>query len=57
MFYKQSQPLNMVKIKRYINQQDFKMLTSIWSNIYIFHALEVVNRVSETQLQVDENVG
>ena len=34
------------------NQPDWKSLTSISSN---FHSHEVVNRVSETQLQVSEN--
>ena len=32
-----------------------KSLTSIWSNLNIFHPLEVVDRVSETKLQVVEN--
>ena len=32
-----------------------KSLTSIVSNLNNFHSLEVVNRVSETQLQVSEN--
>ena len=30
-------------------------LTSILSNLNNFHSLEVVDRVSETQLQVGEN--
>ena len=47
--------LNMVKIKCDINQQDLKRLTSILSNLNNCHSLEVVNRVSETQLQVGEN--
>ena len=33
----------------------FKELTSILSNLNNFHSLEVVDRVSETQLQVGEN--
>ena len=33
----------------------WKELTSIWSNLNNFHSLEVVDRVSETQLQVGEN--
>ena len=45
----------MVKIKYDINQQDLKELTSILSNLNNFHPLEVVDRVSETQLQVGEN--
>ena len=42
----------MLKIKRDINQQDFKI--SILSNLNNFHSLEVVDRVSEEQLQVGE---
>ena len=33
----------------------WKQLTSILSNLNNFHSLEVVDRVSETQLQVGEN--
>ena len=33
----------------------WKQLTSIQSNLNNFHSLEVVDRVSETQLQVGEN--
>ena len=33
----------------------WKELTSILSNMNNFHSLEVVDRVSETQLQVGEN--
>ena len=33
----------------------WKELTSIWSNLDNFHSLEVVDRVSETQLQLGEN--
>ena len=33
----------------------WKLLTSILSNPNNFHSLEVVDRVSETQLQVGEN--
>ena len=44
--------LNMSKIKCGINQQE---VTSILSNLDNFHSLEVVDRVSETQLQVGEN--
>ena len=49
------QLLNMLKIKCNINQQFLKQLTSILSNLNNFHSLEVVDRVSETQLQVGEN--
>ena len=45
----------MLNIKCDINQQDLKKLTSILSNLNNFHSLEVVDRVSETQLQVGEN--
>ena len=31
-------------------------MTSILSNLYNFHLVEVVDRVSETQLQVGENL-
>ena len=43
---------NTLKIKRDINQQDFKIVDL--SNLNNFHSLEVVNRISETQ-QVDKN--
>ena len=46
----------MLKIKCDINI--WKQLTSIFmilSNLNNFHSLEVVDRVSETQLQVGEN--
>ena len=45
----------MLKIKPDFNHRDFKMLTSILSNLNNFHPLEVVDRVRETQLQVGEN--
>ena len=45
----------MLKIIRDINQQDFRKVTSTWSNVNNFHSLEVLDRVSETQLQVGEN--
>ena len=45
----------MLKLKRDINQQDFLSLTSILPNRNNFHSLQVVDRVSETQLQVGEN--
>ena len=45
----------MLKIKCDINQQDLKKrVTSILSNLNNFHSLEVVDRDSETQLQVGE---
>ena len=47
--------LNMLKIKFDINQQYLKTVTSILSNLNNFHSLEIVDRVSETQLQVGEN--
>ena len=45
----------MVKIKSVINQKDLNFFTSFLSNLNYFHSLEVVDRVSETQLQVGEN--
>ena len=46
----------MLRIIRDIKQQDFaKSLAYILSNLNYFHSLEVVDRVSETQLQVGEN--
>ena len=45
----------MLKIKCDINQQNLNTLTSILSNLNNFHSLEVVDRVSETQLHVGEN--
>ena len=45
----------MLKIKCDINQQDLKRVYLILSNLINFHSLEVVDRVSETQLQVGEN--
>ena len=45
----------MLRIKRDINQQDFKIVDTHFSNLNNFHSLEVVGRVSETQLQVGEN--
>ena len=48
--------LNMLKIKIVISISNiWKQLASILSNLNIFHSLEVVDRVSETQLQVGEN--
>ena len=45
----------MLKIKCDINQQDLKRVDLYLSNLSNFHSLEVVNRVSETQLQVGEH--
>ena len=47
--------LNMLKIKCDINQQYLKAVYLILSNLDNFHSLEVVDRVSETQLLVGEN--
>ena len=47
--------LNMLKIKCDINQQDLKRVDLYFVKSEYFHLLEVVDRVSETQLQVDEN--
>ena len=47
--------LNMLKIKYYINQQYLKTVDLNFSNLNNFHSLEVVDRVSETQLQGGEN--
>ena len=41
----------MLKIKRDINHQ-YLVITSILSNLNNFNPIEVVDRVSETQLQV-----
>ena len=45
----------MLKKKRDINQQDLKMVDPHFFKSNNFHSLEVVDRVSETQLQVGEN--
>ena len=47
----------MVKVKCDINQQYLKTvdLHFVKSNLNNFHSLEVVDRVSETRLQVGEN--
>ena len=45
-----------MELKRDTNQQYFKVVDlGVSSNLNKFHPLEVVNRVSETQLQVGEN--
>ena len=48
-------PLNLVKIKSGINQQDLKFFAIHFVKLNNFHSLEVVDRVSETQLQLGEN--
>ena len=45
----------MLKTKYDINQQYLKTVDLHLANLNNFHSLEVVNRVSETQLQVGEN--
>ena len=45
----------MLKIKCDTNQQDLKRVDLHLSNLNNFHSLEVVDSVSETQLQVGEN--
>ena len=45
----------MLKVKRDTNEQDFKIVKLYFVKPDNFHSLEVVDRVSETQLQVDEN--
>ena len=48
--------LNMLKIKTWHQSTSIsKSLTTILSNLSIFHSLEVVYRVSEIQLQVGED--
>ena len=61
IFYSQIK-YHILKIKCDINPQNVtstnkikKELTTILSNLNNFHSLEVVDRVSETQLQVGEN--
>ena len=45
----------MFKIKRDVNQQDLNIVNSILSNLNNCPSLEVVDCISETQLQVGEN--
>ena len=45
----------MLKIKCDINQQDLQTVYLHFLKFENFHSLEVVDRVSETQLQVGEN--
>ena len=47
--------LNRLKIKRDSNQQNLNNVNLHFSNLDNFHSLEVVDRVSETQLQVGGN--
>ena len=49
------QLLNMLKIKCDNNQQYLQTVDLHFSNLNNCHTLEVVDRVSETQLQVGEN--
>ena len=50
------QLLAMLMLKRAINQQDLEIVDLYFSpSLNNFHSLEIVNRVSETQLHVDEN--
>ena len=46
----------MLKIKRDMNQQDLKIVDLIFANLNNFYSLEVVDRVSEIQIQVDKNL-
>ena len=48
-------PMNMLKIKCDINQQDFKIVDRHFAKSEYFSLTKVVERVSETQLQVSEN--
>ena len=45
----------MLRIKRDINQQDFKIVDTHFSNLNNFHSVEVVDRVSDAQHRVGEN--
>ena len=46
----------MLKIKRDKNQEDFKIVDPfVLSNMNNFQSLEVMKRVSDTQLQMSEN--
>ena len=47
--------LNMLTIQSYINQQDLVIVVPHFVKSDFFHSLEVVYRVSETQLQVGDN--
>ena len=49
------QPWNMWSIKRDINQQDFTIVHLHFFKSDDFYPFEVVNRVSDAQLQVGEN--
>ena len=44
-----------VNIQRDVNQQDFKIFDLYIVNVDNFHSFEVVDRVSETQIQVGKN--
>ena len=45
----------MLKIKLDFNQQNLKIVDLHLIKSEYFHSLEVVNRISETQLQVGKN--
>ena len=45
----------MLKIKRDINRQGFKIADLNFVNLNNFHSPEIVDRVNETQFQVGEN--
>ena len=45
----------MVMIKYDINQQHLKTVDLHFANLINLHSFEVVDRVSETQFQVDQN--
>ena len=57
MFYQHNKYdiLNMLKLKYDINQQGLKIIDLHFAKSQKFYSLEVVDRVSETQLQVSEN--
>ena len=48
--------LNTLQIKHGINQQDLKIINLHFIKYDFFHPLEVVDRASETQLQVGESL-
>ena len=49
--------LNVLEMKRAINQQVFQIVDLHFiKNLNDFHSFKVVDRVSETQFQVSENV-
>ena len=54
-YYISYQLLNILKIKRDTISKKLKIVYLHLSSLNNFHSLEVVDRVSETQLQVGEN--